>query len=420
MARRIAFFGHFGAGNFGNEATLAAMLQWLRNRGSGTEFTCICTVPEKVKADYGIAAIHNRDAVVTSWAAHSRLIRWIRKLLVGIPSELYRWLQSFTILRGTDTVIVPGTGLLTDAYTFFCWGPYDMFRWSLAAKLCGCKLLFVSVGAGPLYSRKARFFVKAALSLADFRSYRDVSTQRYLKTIGFPADRDPVYPDLAFSLSSPVMRQKPSTKRRRPVVGLGLMEYAGRYSVEKPTKAIPSAYIQSLAAFGRWLLEHGYDLRLLIGDLADRDVARELRSLLSAHSATYDEQRIIDEPVESFAELLSQLAATNFVVATRFHNVLLSIFMNKPTIAISFHHKCSSLMSQMGLGDYCQDINHLHADDLVRQFRQLEENAENVRSIMAERVKACRHALDEQYAILLGRIWPAKARGDLPVSAIEV
>ena len=42
-------------------------------------------------------------------------------------------------------LIVPGTGLLTDAYGLGGWGPYSLFKWSLAAKLRGCRVLFVSV-----------------------------------------------------------------------------------------------------------------------------------------------------------------------------------------------------------------------------------------------------------------------------------
>ena len=295
--------------------------------------------------------------------------------------------------------------MLTDAYTLFNWGPYDMFRWSVTAKLCGCKLLFVSVGAGPIYSRAGRFFVKTALSLADFRSYRDVSTQQYLKSIGFPADHDPVYPDLAFSLPAPVIPDGPNTGARRTVVGIGLMEYAGRYSVERPTSAIPSAYMEALVEFVKWLLAHEYDVRLLIGDLVDRPVTQEFRSLLE-RSGVYDEERIIDEPVASVEDLLAQLAATDFVVATRFHNVLLSLLLNKPVVAISFHHKCSSLMSQMGLADYCQDINHLQADELISQFCRLEENAASLRAPLAQKVKGCRDALDEQYAVILRKMCP--------------
>ena len=144
-----------------------------------------------------------------------------------------------------------------------------MFRWSVAAKLCRCKLLFVSVGAGPLYSRVGRFFVKAALSLADFRSYRDESTRQYLEGIGFPAGNDPVYPDLAFSLPETLTPLGRDSEARRPVVGLGLMDYAGKYSVAEADQRYLFGVPGDPGGVHEWLLAHEYDVRLLIGDVVD-------------------------------------------------------------------------------------------------------------------------------------------------------
>ncbi len=402
---KVAFFGHFGSDNFGNESTLLAMLENLRRLAPDTGFNCICSHPETAAAAYNIAAISSRGAIVKPWNLHNPVARLARKVVVGIPSEVFRWLQGFKTLWSTDALIVPGTGLLTDAYTFLNWGPYDLFRWSVTAKLCRCQVLFVSVGAGPVYTRIGRFFIKTALSLADFRSYRDVSTQQYLASLGFPAGRDPVYPDLAFSLPPTANPGRQHTKSARPVVGLGLMEYAGKYSVANPTSAVPSAYIASLAEFVKWLLDHGCDIRLLIGDLVDVRVTQEFRRLLE-QSGAYDPERIIDEPAQSAEVLMSQLAATDFVVATRFHNVLLSLLLNKPVIAISFHHKCSSLMTQMGLAEYCQDINDLSAARLIEQFCHLQQNASCIKGMVGEKIGACQDALDEQYGIILSDICP--------------
>ncbi len=116
-------------------------------------------------------------------------------------------------LRRIDMLIIPGTGLLTDAYGFVSWGSYSMFKWSLMAKVCRCKLLFVSVGAGPIYGALGRCFVKSALSFADFRSYRDKSTMQYLKGIGFRTDNDRVYPDLVFSLPEAAIPKQDNTKK---------------------------------------------------------------------------------------------------------------------------------------------------------------------------------------------------------------
>src|ERR1700690_3341455 len=59
--KRIAFFGHFGRGNFGNESTLQAMLCHLRSLLPDTEFQCICTGPDVVEMAYNISTVPSRD-----------------------------------------------------------------------------------------------------------------------------------------------------------------------------------------------------------------------------------------------------------------------------------------------------------------------------------------------------------------------
>lgn len=396
--KKICFFGHFGQGNFGNESTLQAMLYNLRQHFPDTEVTCICTGPEATVTTYNIEAVPISGTIVKRRPLRNIMAKALRKVFVGIPSRLYRLIKIFRILRDKDMLIVPGTGLLTDAYGFFGWGPYDMFKWSLIAKLSCCKLLFVSVGAGPIYTSIGRWLIKSALSLADFRSYRDNSTKKYLNNIGFVNNNDCVYPDLAFSLPKAVISHNGIKKKgRRSVVGLGLMSYAGKYSVDRPSNAIYISYLENLVIFLKWLLAHDYDVRLLIGDLFDRTAIHEFTDLLKEQSLMLDEGRIIDEPASSVEQLLSQFAATDLVVATRFHNVVFALILNKPVISISFHHKCVSLMDAMGLSEYCQDINYLGADRLIAQFCDLEKNASKLRSMISQKTEEFRTILDEQY-----------------------
>src|SRR5262249_33992535 len=154
----------------------------------------------------------------------------LRKIFVGLPSVPYRWAKGLMKLRTTDALIIPGTGLLTDAYGLTGWGPYNLFKWSLIAKICRCKLFFVSIGAGPVYGTLSRWLVRSILNFADYRSYRDASTKQYLEGIGFQSDNDRVYPDLAFSLPETAIPHN-DNKSGRSVVGLGVMLYAGKYSV---------------------------------------------------------------------------------------------------------------------------------------------------------------------------------------------
>ena len=134
--------------------------------------------------------------------------------------------------------------------------------------------------------------------------------------------------------------------------------------------------------------------------MSDRNASEEFKSLLKASLDQYDEQRIIDQAALSVEQLLPQIAATDLVVATRFHNIVLALLLKKPVISISFHHKCASLMEEMGLSDYCQDINHMDAGRLIEQFQDVERNAEKLKTVIRQKVEESRKALDEQYSLV--------------------
>jgi polysaccharide pyruvyl transferase WcaK-like protein len=398
-AKKIAFFGHFNSTNLGNEATLQAILYNLRRFQPDAEVTCVSTGPEATAATHRIKAIPSSKAYLIPWSPRTPLSKAIRKAYV-VMSEPYLWIKGLMTLRRTDMFIIAGTGLLTDAYGLFGWGPYDLLKWVLIAKAWRSKVLFVSVGAGPVYSRLGKYLVKVALSLADFRSYRDKSTKRYLKDIGFRADNDRIYPDLAFSLSEVAMAHRCAKLGGRSVIGLGIMTYAGKYGAASPRIEVHSTYLENLVVFARWLLNQENDVRLLIGDLWDAQTIREFRGLLREQLSEGDDAHILDEPVASVEELLSQIAETDVVIATRFHNVLLALLCNKPVISISFHDKCASLMSAMGLWEYCLDINTLKADELIEKFCDLRTNADRLKPLIRQKTNEFREELEEQYKFI--------------------
>src|ERR1700733_10813086 len=92
--KKIAFCGHFGSGNFGNESTLQAMLCCLRRLLPQAEFNCICTDPTIVATAYNINALPSREIGVKPRTLNNRLARLARKFVIGIPSELRRGVRS--------------------------------------------------------------------------------------------------------------------------------------------------------------------------------------------------------------------------------------------------------------------------------------------------------------------------------------
>ena len=59
-------------------------------------------------------------------------------------------------------------------------------------------------------------------------------------------------------------------------------------------------------------------------------------------------------------------------------------------------------MSEMGLSEYCHDINEMNAETLIAQFQALVRNTEELKPAIAQRVAESRLALEEQYQVLFG------------------
>ena len=413
--KRVAVFGHFGTTNFGNESTLSALLYHVRRLLPDAQLTCICTNPEAVASAHFVEALPISSNLLLSWVPRRRWAKLLRKLCVGIPSEPYRWVKACQALKGADLLVVPGTNLLTDIDGLLGYGPYNLFRWSLTARMRRCQVVFLSVGAGPIHGVLGRLLVRAALSTARSRSYRDRSTKEYLAGIGFRVEGDPVVPDLAFSLPEVDIPREGRLPERRKTVGLGLMADPWKYTTLEPAADAGVTYLESLVRTAEWFLGRGYDVRLLIGDRWDASAVQEFRRRLQANATEQTDGRIIETPLYSVQGLMSEIAATDIVVATRFHNVLFALLCDKPTIAVSFHHKCESLMRSMGLSDYCVDLDGVQADLLISTALKLEEHADEVKALIEERTRHYREELDGHYERVFGnRTRPASPEVDAP------
>jgi polysaccharide pyruvyl transferase WcaK-like protein len=428
--QRITLFGHFGAGNLGNEATLRAMVYNLRKHLPTAEISCVCSGPEKTSSEYNISAtpirapfpIWKLSGVVSAEnkpegspsgtacvaAAEARrspkVLAKFRPLhLCAYPLfEAYRWFRAIAALKAKSSLVMAGTGMLGDPSLH-----YEIFRWAVAAKLCGCKLLFVSVGAGQIRQPLRRWFVKVALKLADYRSYRDSLSKDCLEATGLDVRNDPVYPDLAFSLPKAVIPADYGAGRQGAVIGVGLVDYYGAsyYGASRSAndQAAYHDYVECVASFVTAMLGRNYAVRILIGDFAyDQGVREDLRRTLEERGVTYEDGKITDTPAFSVDELLLQLSSLDLVVSSRFHNLVLALMLKKPVFAVSYHAvKFRPLMEGVGLSEFYDDIDQIDVDELIGKVSKLQADAPAIGVGIARQTESYRAALDEQYERML-------------------
>ena len=367
---RIGLFGLFGSGNSGNDGSLEAMIRFLREVRPDAELVCFCAC--SAGADDVVARAFGLPAIPFALAKpEASLLRILDRLSLRLPRQLASLARAITLTGRVDLLIVPGTGILDDFQESPLGMPLVLFGWCLAARLRGVRLAFVSIGAGPIRHPITRWLMKSAVALAHYRSYRDVISKTFMESIGLDTGKDAVYPDLAFKLPTPLSSHREGIEDRPLTVGVGVMAYYGWRNRDARGPAIYTAYAEKIAEFVLWLLDRGHVVRILTGQVSDQRAVGDLVARVMAAKPALAPKRLLSEQSSSLHDLMRQIAQTDVVVATRFHNVVCALKLGKPTVAIGYAEKNDVLMAEMGLDRFCQHIERLDVGRLIEQFTQL-------------------------------------------------
>jgi polysaccharide pyruvyl transferase WcaK-like protein len=395
--KSIALFGLFGVGNLGNDASLFAMLRHLREVFPDATISSICGDPAKITEEYGIPAVSIYPARGNSRRrSNNRLLRLLYRLFIRLPAEVAVWWKTVAYLRKVDLMIIPGTGILDDMGLSSSAFAYGLFKWCVSAKLSGAKVLFVSIGAGPIVNRLSRLLMISAARIADYRSYRDKVSKDFMISVGFDAHNDRVYSDLVFSLPTLEAGDGAGPGAEPLRIGVGVMAYRWWKNDQGSVDEIYRTYIEKLTKFVEWLLDQGYHVRLLIGEMADQRAVEDVLSRIPARLMVSAKARIVSEPIVSIEDVLRQVAETDIVIATRFHNVICALMLNKPVVSLGYAKKFDDLMSEMGLTQYCQHIERLNLEQLIEQFRELVFDYQRFRQMIREKNLQYREDLRRQ------------------------
>jgi polysaccharide pyruvyl transferase WcaK-like protein len=240
-----------------------------------------------------------------------------------------------------------------------------------------------------------------ALRMADYRSYRETAAFDYLREIGYDTSGDLLYPDLVFSLPKEHLpiAQKPASKPL--VVGLGLINYYGWRHDPGLGENIHQEYFSKIKQLATWLFARGYTIRVLSGDTTDSWPVQEFVEFVNKHGDVDWKDKLIVEEIPDVNGLFRQIAQTDLVIASRFHNVLCALMMERPVISLGYHEKNINLMTEMGLEKYCQHIEQFTFDKLVEQFECYASEMEQAIQQIHNKNEQYRKLLDEQYRIVL-------------------
>lgn len=452
MTDRIGIWGHYHGNNIGDDIVVATIIENLRRRRPDADLYGFSLDPSDTAQRHDIPSYsltwgqrnpirpgsddkdkgtaptdndHDRGSAKLdrggeeksgTLAAESSLRTRIRKRLgkSDIPGLQYivrRIAQGISAyrmwraVRPLDALVVAGSGPVFDDWGGAWSHPYNLLKWALTAQLARTKFILLSVGAGPVARPLSAFFLRGALHLASYHSFRDPSSIHVVHSLGITR-QTPFFPDLAFSLNAAEIdraRQNAVTSER-PIVGISTMAYKDPRHWPDPDPAAYRSYIETMSRFASWLMRQGYDVLLLKSHrAADVRVAEDIIGWLAQHGETGEATRVLNPPVDNYRDLLTHIAGCALTVGGRFHCHVLPFLLGKPVIGVAYHPKSIDLMEYMGQTNYGLHIDTVTVAQLIDRFQTLWDQREKEAEKIKERVAICRDVLLDQYDFLFGK-----------------
>ena len=426
--RKIGLVDHIGFGNLGDDATQVAVMKHIRKRWPNAEIVLFSMNPADSSVRHGVPAYPIRaefgrrsegNGINVSPAQNKlkdtlrrvpllyRLLQTVKTVTIRVPRKIFEEISflcaSFRIVKPFDLLIISGGGQLLDS-----WGgpwrfPYTIFKWTLLAKLSRAKCYVLNIGAGPLDAPLAKWFVRSALGLADYVSFRDSDSKDLVQKVGFTG-KSQVSADCVYALSPSTALARNGPGHQESLVGLSPMAYCDPRFYWKKDQAVYERYIRDIASFGQWLRQNHYRLTLFSTEVSfDSHAMEDVKALLG--SVNGDLRHMVKrEDIAGIDELLSTMRPMDYIVTSRFHGVVFAHLLNKPVLALSPHPKVSSLMKDLGLAKYCVDIRTWDVDTIQETFLSLVANRDQIKSQMAEKAAYYEKTLLTQFDQLFPRI----------------
>ncbi|MGN7503739.1 MAG: polysaccharide pyruvyl transferase family protein [Alphaproteobacteria bacterium] len=250
-------------------------------------------------------AVKEKSISINSPRKTNRRQRY-EKIKKNTVYRLLSWLyNNIKLLRREEfkcanLVIIGGGQLILSNNTF----PYALFVWCLGSKLCGKKVMILSVGAGESFTNGETFLIKTALKLADYISFRDMSSiHKAQQLFGISAKH---IPDLAYT--SKIINCQRSESNKTCVICITDYAVYCRYRAETNGPELShSEYLGTWAAIYENAIEDGYSVKFAWTTHKDKLETENLLSALKLPSIGKSELTLNQfiEIIESSTKMVS-------------------------------------------------------------------------------------------------------------------
>ena len=321
MTKRIVISGYYGFANFGDEAILAVLLNKLKQ--FDVEPIVLSSNPRKTSLEFMVNSINSFD-----------------------------FHQVSGIIKQSDILISGGGSLLQDVTSlksliYYLWVIFTALRYKK-------KVVIFAQGIGPIRNKIAQFVTACILKKCTYISVRDSKSQKLLEWMGVKSN---LVTDPIFSLNLPFVSDKGT-------VGVQLRDFA----------SLSDSLLNKLA---RQIIKDFSDKKIelySLQDSLDYSVCDKFMKILKSISSNLEVEIVSGLSLE---EMISKISKLEYMVAMRFHALVVALKMGIKCVGINYDVKVEKLANEANIP--LISMNATEDFDLI--FRNLKQlNPEDLKS----------------------------------------
>lgn len=287
MSKKVVISGYYGADNFGDESILEVLIQRLKK--DEADITVLSTNPDKTAKTHGVNSIHS-----------------------------FKLGKVMSALSKCDILVSGGGSLLQDATSvkslfYYLWVIF-------MAQFYKKQVLIFAQGIGPINNKIGEFFTKKLLKNCRWISVRDDKSLFLLRGWGLKPELvcDPLY-DLEVVGSTPSNRVGIQLRSFKSLTEKLLITLANRVAIEFADKEIEIYSFQ---------------------DSLDLEVCQHFEQLLLSVNPNLKTTVISGKTPK---EIIKLIASLEYMMAMRFHAILIALKYGIKTLAINYDYKIEAI-----------------------------------------------------------------------------
>lgn len=375
--------------NRGDEAACRGMLSGLRHFIPDAKFTLFTVYPLQLDGIPDVTIIEN--LFLRNLRTRTYLSRMLRYLALfysgygGTPTEQ----AMMKSLHSADLIIsAPGGPYIGDLYP---WTELELLFHLLLATLTSSPVMIYAPSMGPFENNAANRWRKRILRRVDLITVREAISATNLLKLGITLPEEFITADSA--LQSPVddaladqVFSQLGLESGKKYIGFIPLELGRFKDDEKKIQYIEllSNVLRQLSSrFGADLLffPQGYAAWL------DRPMIEALVSI----AGIQDKSHIVSEQYNSNEQqaLVGKMSA---FVSFRYHPGIFAFRQSVPCVVVAYEHKVRGFMKQIGMEDFCLDLETVTTADIVSKVGEAWQEQDAIRKRVQPKIKVLEQA----------------------------